>query len=300
MAEIKMNMNLMKLVEQFSSEDRCRQYLEDVRWPEGVQCPRCASESVSHISTRDQYDCNKCRYRFSVTSGTIFHDSHLPLAKWLIAVYLMIEAKKGISANQLKRTIDVSYKTAWYLCHRIRKAMTGAYPFPLKGIVQIDETYVGKGEGPGGRAPGPNKACVVGAIQQDGKIILKVIKNAGKKDLAKFIDESVSEDADAIYTDEWTPYIGVVREHGVPHKTVQHKTEYVTVDGVTTNSIENVWSLFKRAIMGTYHKLSPKHLQAYLEELEWRFNNRENPWLFRDTVQRLIVSGKIEYKELIA
>jgi len=298
MAEQKMNMNLMKLVAQFSTEERCRQYLEDVRWPEGAQCPRCAAESVSHISTRDQYDCNKCRYRFSVTSGTIFHDSHLPLAKWLIAIYLMIEAKKGISANQLKRTIDVSYKTAWYLCHRIRKAMTGAYPFPLKGIVQIDETYVGKSDGRG-RTAGPNKACVVGAIQQDGKIILKVVKNAGKKELANFIQESVSEEADAIYTDEWKPYMGA-GGLDVSHKTVQHAVEYVTIDGVTTNSIENVWSLFKRAIMGTYHKLSPKHLQAYLEELEWRFNNRENPWLFRDTVQRLMVSGNLEYKKLVA
>ena len=116
-----MEVNLINLIERYSDESKCRKYLEALKWQEGVKCPRCGSEKVSHIVKRDQYDCDECRYQFSVTAGSIFHDSHLPLWKWFLAVYLMTESKKGISANQLKRSLAVSYKTAWYLCHRIRK-----------------------------------------------------------------------------------------------------------------------------------------------------------------------------------
>ena len=111
-------------MDRFGTEETCREYLEKLRWPSGVACPRCGDMSVSEITTRDQFDCNGCRYRFSVTSGTIFDNTKLPLRKWFVAMYLMIESKKGISANQMKRTLGVSYKTAWHLCHRIREAMT--------------------------------------------------------------------------------------------------------------------------------------------------------------------------------
>lgn len=129
-------MNLPKLVERFGSEEKCRKYLEELRWPGGVQCPRCESKSVSRIVERNQYDCNGCRYQFSVTAGTVMHDSHLPLWKWFLAIYLMVESKKGISAKQLQRTLDVSYKTAWYLCHRIRDAMSDPDQETLRGIVE--------------------------------------------------------------------------------------------------------------------------------------------------------------------
>src|SRR2546421_3157680 len=140
-----MDMNLGELIEQFGSNDRCREYLEHLRWPEGVECPKCGSKSISRISTRKQFDCNSCRKRFSVTAGTIFHDSHLPLWKWFAAVYLICESKKGISALQLKRMLKIgSYETAWYLCHRIRSAMeNGEGAEMLSGTVEADETYVG-------------------------------------------------------------------------------------------------------------------------------------------------------------
>src|SRR6266480_749055 len=137
------DMDLPSLVEQFRSEEKCREYLEGLRWPDGVSCPRCASRKISRIAKRSQFDCDSCRYQFSVTAGTIFHDSHLPLWKWLLATYMIAEAKKGVSANQLKRTLAVSYKTSWYLCHRIRAAMKHAHALPLGGIVEVDETYVG-------------------------------------------------------------------------------------------------------------------------------------------------------------
>ncbi len=139
-----METNLINLIERYGNEDKCRKHLEALRWHEGIKCPRCGSEKVSHIKKRDQYDCDECRYQFSVTAGTIFHDSHLPLWKWFLAIYLMTESKKGISANQLSRSLKISYKTAWYLCHRIRKAMleTGVQP-QLTDTVEVDETYVG-------------------------------------------------------------------------------------------------------------------------------------------------------------
>src|SRR5712691_6724715 len=136
-------MNLVRLIDQFGSEDRCRDYLKQLRWPDGPECVKCGSRSLSWISTRRQFDCNSCRARFSVTAGTVFHDSHLPLWKWFLATYMMCESKKGISANQLKRTLGVSYKTAWYLCHRIRSAMAEAEPRKLRGTVEVDEAYVG-------------------------------------------------------------------------------------------------------------------------------------------------------------
>src|SRR6266446_5268961 len=117
---VKPAMTLTRLVDGFRSEEKCRAYLEELRWPDGVQCPRCQSLKISRIVKRNQFDCDSCRYQFSVTAGTIFSDSHLPLWKWLLATYMMVGAKKGVSANQLKRTLVVSYKTAWYLCHRVR------------------------------------------------------------------------------------------------------------------------------------------------------------------------------------
>src|SRR5579864_4249208 len=137
------HLDICQLIDQFGSEERCFAYLEKLRWPEGVTCPRCLSQKISRIETRDTFDCDNCRYQFSVRVDTIFHDSHLPLWKWFLAVYMMIQAKKGVSANQLKRTLGVSYKTAWYLCHRIRKAVEETNREMLKGTVECDETYIG-------------------------------------------------------------------------------------------------------------------------------------------------------------
>ena len=146
--------NLLTVIDEFGTDEKCRDLLERLRWPNGVACVRCGSREVTEIPTRNQYDCKSCEYQFSVTAGTIMHDSHLPLWKWFIAIYLMCESKKGISALQLKRTLGVAYKTAWYLCHRIRAAM-GNDPLDgpiLLGVVEVDETLIGgktRGKGRG-------------------------------------------------------------------------------------------------------------------------------------------------------
>lgn len=290
------SIDLVKLIERFGSEERCRGYLEELRWPDGPECPRCEEPTtVSKISARNQFECDKCRYQFSVTAGTLFHDSHLPLWKWFLAVYLMCESKKGISAKQLQRMLKVSYKTAWYLSHRVRDAMGDDEQPLLKGTVEVDETYVGgkrKGYGAGYRG---NKVVIAGAIERGGEIRLRLVPNSRRGNLKGFITSSVDDDA-SIYTDELASYEGIA---GKDHQTVQHKSEEWVRGNVHTNTVESAWSLLKRSVVGTYHHMSVKHLPAYLDEMEWRFNGRDNPYLFRDTLLVLLHGDALPYKLLI-
>lgn len=291
-------MNLPKLIEDFGSEDRCRDYLEELRWPDGVVCPRCGGKTISRIVKRHQFDCDSCRYQFSVRVGTLFHDSHLPLWKWFLAVYLIGESKKGISSKQLQRTLGVSYKTAWYLSHRIRSAMGEVEESPLVGTVEVDETLIGgerQGMGSGYRA---NKTVVIGAVQRAGQIRLRVVPNARAKTVQDFIHATVHDGAESIFTDELKSYKGV-GDADTRHETVSHKAdEYVRGD-VHTQTVESVWSLFKRSLIGSYHQLSVKHLPAYLDEMEFRFNNRDNPYLFRDTLLVLLHGETLPYRKLV-
>ena len=293
------DVNLVNLIERFGTDEKCRAYLTELRWPQGVQCARCQWKGVSKIAERDQYDCNVCRYQFSVTANSVFHDSHLPLWKWFLAIYLMIESKKGISAYQVHRTLKITYKTAWYLCHRIRFAMREVNADKLRGIVEIDETYIG-GAAEGHANAFKNKICVVGAVQRGGEIRLQVLKargSANRFSLKQFIAENTAPDIEAIYTDDYIAYRGI-GDADTRHETVNHtEKEWVRGD-VHTNTVESVWSLLKRGVVGTYHQLSVKHLDAYLDELEHRFNNRDNQFLFRDTLLKLVKAEKLPYAEL--
>ena len=289
----------MKLMEQYGSDEACREVLTKLRWQDGVQCPRCGSKSIRNSYTREQYDCGSCGYQFSSITGTIFQDTHLPLQKWFVAVYLMIESKKGISANQMKRTLNVSYKSAWYLCHRIRATMVTENGKKLNGIVEVDETWVGGKKTHVGHGYKGNKVVAVGAVQRDGDIVLSEIQHADSETLDKFIHEYTTPDIEAIYTDELPAY-KVLDKEGIKHESVNHSADEWVRGNIHTNSVENVWSLLKRSIMGSYHQVSKKHLDAYLDELEWRFNNRENPYLFRDTLLKLINSDNLPYDKLTA
>jgi len=301
-------LTLAELNEHFADEDDCREFLAELRWPDGIRCPKCDSASVSTLKKRNQYDCNKCRHRFSVRAGTIFNDSKLQLRTWFLAVYIMVQSKKGVSANQLMRMLGVTYKTAWYLCHRIRKAMENSDQEPLRGVVELDETYVGP---KGRRADGTafsHKAVVIAAVQRGGEMRARVIPNRRAKPVRKFIAENIHDDAEAIYTDEAPVYTGI-GDHNTRHETVRHKRQYdkdliarrewVRGD-VHTNTVEGVHSILKRSIIGTFHHLSVKHLPAYVDEIEWRHNNRNNEYLFRDTMLELIKADPLEYKKLIA
>lgn len=290
--------NLIELIDRYHGGNKCRDRLEELRWPDGVECPRCDSKRIHRRKNRYQYQCKSCHYDFSVTSGTIFHDSHLPLWKWFVAVYLIVESKKGISANQLKRTLGVSYKTAWYLSHRIRAALKEVDAQLLKGIIEVDETFVGGRMEGQGRGYKGNKTVVVGAFQRNGNICLKVVRGTDKETLHGFIRENVAGDTQAIYTGEWPAYRGIADED-TEHKTVKHREKEWARGEVHTNSLENVWSLLKRSIIGSYHQVSAKHLDAYLDELEFRFNNRENPHMFRDAMCKLLVANNLPYAKLI-
>lgn len=292
-------MTIAQLIEQFSNEDKCYEYLESVRWPDGIRCVRCESDEVSPIAKRRQYVCKECGYHFSVRVGTIFHDSHLPLWKWFLATYMITHAKKGMAALHLQKVLGVSYKTAWYLSHRIRAAMKQDPCEKLSGVVEVDETWIGgKVSGKGHRYTG-NKTLVIGAIQRNGKVRLGVVKNQSKRALHGFIAENVDGKAEAIYTDQLRSYHGVA-DSDTRHETVLHNEgEYVRGD-VHINGIEGMWALLKRSVTGTYHHLSPKHLPSYIEERAFVFNNRENPHIFRDTVMGLVQSEHLSFDKLVA
>lgn len=299
------DMNLVKLIERYADEDKARAYLEGLRWPNGVTCPRCQGEKVARVKARGQFDCSSCGHQFSVTSGTVLHDTHLPLWKWFLATYLMCEARKGVSANQLKRTLGVAYKTAWYLCHRIRSAMTQEGTAPLSGVVEADETYVGgKARGQATKREAArnrlkNKTVVLGAIERGGNLRMRVAPNARKHHVQGFLRDVVAPDAEAVYTDSLRSYHGI-GDADTRHESVNHSAEEWVRGDVHTNGIESAWSLFDRAVIGSYHKLSTKHLPLYLDEFAFRFNNRENPHLFRDTLVRLLSAEALPYAALVA
>jgi transposase-like protein len=294
--------DLCELVDRFGNDQSCRNYLEKLRWRDGVQCPKCQGLRVSSILKRDQYDCDSCRYQFSVTAGTVFHDTHLPLTKWFLATYLLCQSRKGMSANQLARMLKINYRTAWYLFHRIRHAVEQATDPKLKGTVEVDETYVGgKKIGYGVYAGKRAKEVVIGIRQRGGALRFFHAEDAKSGTLAKYISENVSGNVDVIMTDEFSTYPSALKRAGFPaskHRTIEHKSHRYVNGDIHTNTVESAFSLLKRGIVGTWHRVSAKHLPAYLDEMTWRFNNRKNPFLFRDTMLRLLASDNLEYKEL--
>jgi len=297
---------LVDVINLFDTDDRCRELLVRLRWPSGVECPRCKMPAVELETKKQLFYCKECDYQFSVTVGTIFNDSHLPLQKWFLATLLLCESRKGHSANQMKRELGVSYKTAWYLCHRIRAAMKESERPLLDGTIEMDETYVGgrkrgtmKLHGPG---PHADKEIVIGIRQRGGETRFFHAKDVKSGTLAQYIRENVSQDADILITDELTSYPGAVKLSGLPiqHKRVNHKSR-VYVDGdIHTNTVESAFSLLKRGIMGTWHKISAKHLPAYLEEMSFRFNRRKSHTLFIDTLRHMVTADPLTFEKLTA
>jgi hypothetical protein len=307
--------SLAEIFIKFSTDEQCLEYIENMRWPDGVvRCPQCGNDKISKVERKATsknrrkwfYLCleKTCHNQFSPTSGTLFADSHLPLITWFHAIGLMLNAKKGISAKQLQRDLGIGgYKTAWYLNHRIREAMGNGDIPKLGGIVEIDETYVGgksRGYGKSWRGERHAKQVVMGAIQRGGELRLQHVTGATIGTFRTFITTHVSEDAERVMTDQHPAYPAALGKLVDRHETVNHiKAEYVRGD-VTTNSIESVFSLFKRGVIGQYHKLSAKHLQRYLTEFEYRFNRRKDADVFIETVRRLCGFKPLRFAELTA
>lgn len=296
-------MALLEMLQRYSTDEKCREILTKLRWPEGVTCPRCKERQVCYLESRKQFECSSCGYQFSVTTGTIFNDTHLPLEKWFAATYLLCEAKKGMSACQIQRTLGISYKTAWYLCHRIRAAMVESSRPLLDGKVEVDETYVGgRGHGAGIRGRGTKKEPVIGIRQRGGDLRFFHAKDITGGTLEQFIRENISEDLDVIFTDDYNLYRGVTKRMGIKakHKTIRHSFG-IYADGDThTNTVESAFSLLKRGIVGTWHKVSAKHLQAYCEEMCFRFNRRKRPDLFVDTLRHMVTAPVLTFEKLTA
>lgn len=296
-------MTLADLMSDFASDEKCRALLEKLRWPNTVICPRCQSKDIVRLDEK-RFQC-VCRYQFSVTAGTICNDSHLPLQTWFLAVLLLVEARKGMSANQLKRTIGVSYKTAWFLCHRIRAAMGTSERPKLTGKVEMDETYVGGVERGGKRGRGAKKEIVLGIRQRGGELRLFRASDVRSGTLAQYVKENISEDVEVIITDDSSSYPRAIE--GSPlfgdfrgkHRTINHSTGVYVEGDIHTNTVENAFSLLKRGIIGTWHKLSVKHLPAYLAEIEFRFNRRKRSDLFVDTLRHMVTCDPLTFENLI-
>ncbi|MGD0628207.1 MAG: IS1595 family transposase [Terracidiphilus sp.] len=302
-------MTLLEINSSFSTPEKCRELLERLRWPEGVMCPRCKDSRVSRMKDYARFECVGCQYQFTVMSGTIFHDSHLPLPVWFLAVLLICEAKKGMSASQLKRTIwglnKGSYKTAWYLCHRIRAAMATAEKTMLHGTVEMDETFIGGIQRGHQDKPGhgqSKKQIVVGLRQRGGDVRFFHADDIKTGTLAQYIKDNVSEDVDVIMTDEFNAYPSAMKTTGLTarHKTIKHKAK-IYVDGeIHTNTVESAFSLLKRGIIGTWHRISAKHLEAYLEEMQFRFNRRGRSDIFVDTLRHMVTADPLTFENLTA
>lgn len=291
---------LADLLEKYNGEDKCRAYLEELRWPNGPTCPKCGGKDVMRVGGRESVlRCKPCDHQFTVTVGTIFHDSHLPLAKWFVAVCLLCEAKKGMSALQLKRLLGTGYKTAWYLTHRIRQAMMNANGADekLTGTVEIDETWVGGKNHEGGDWR-DGKTCVVGITERGGKLRLMVVEDLTSTSIRKAVKKWVSKDLQLIVSDSFSSYVPAIGPIYRRKYTRVNNSQPYLEGQQNTNCIENRFSLLKRGIVGSWHKVSVKHLQRYLEEISFRFSQRKNPALFSQTLLSLLTTNPLTFDQL--
>ena len=285
--------NIVSIYKRFPTENDCLAHIERVRWNGRPVCPYCTSDRVTHAKADWRLHCNACNTSFSATVNTIFHHTHLDLQKWFLAIALMLNAKKGISARQLARDIEVNKNTAWYLNMRIRRAMAdGAERALLTGICEMDETYIGGKPRKGGprltRGRGTKKHAVVGIMERGGEVRAQVAKRenglTGKR-MATMIRQNINVAKATVYTDEFSAYIRL--NTFVRHESVNHKEWYV--DGQChTNGIESFWALIKRGIVGQYHRVSFGHLPQYINEFTYRFNNRKRADVFDRTLCRAV------------
>ena len=266
----------------FHDEDAATAHIEASRWNGEPSCPHCGSLAVRKMGGKTQagmFLCNDCRDKFTVRTGTVMERSHVPLHKWLLAMHLLSASKKGMSAKQIERMLGVTYRTAWFLCHRIREAMDGAAPTgPLggpDGVVEADETYVGgKAKNRATRKPAPKKA-VVALVERDGRARSFHVANVNAKTLRPLLVTNIDRSS-ALMTDESPVYTGIGREFAYHGKVNHSASQYVTTGGWKhSNTAENFFSIFKRGVIGTYHHMSEAHLGRYCAEFDLRYNTRE-------------------------
>lgn len=277
-------LNLIKLAQEYADEDKARGLLESLRWPDGPVCPHCKCDDVYKLTPKASskaparkglYSCAACREQFSVTVGTVFERSHIPISKWLMAMFIICSSKKSISANQLHRMLGITYKTAWFMAHRIRFAMADDVDRPLSGTVEVDETFVGgKGER---KTTSRRKTPLVAMIERGGSVKTRVVANVTQKNLGAALNECVSKDA-TVNTDEHGAYRNPLKAWKAHHRVVHSRKQYTKKlpDGSTAgvNYCESFFSLLKRGVIGAWHHVSREHLAKYASEFAFRWNTR--------------------------
>jgi hypothetical protein len=281
----------------FPDEEHCIAYLIARRWPDGVHCPRCGNPKVYALASGHHWQCTICApggstgYRFSHIAGTIFENTNKPLRDWFKVTHLMLTSKKGMSARQLWRYMGFgSLKTAWYMAHRIRTALVEKDMDKLGGIVEVDETWIGGKDrnkhkdkrGTGGKHAPSTKTPIIGAVRRKGSVVTRVLQSVTKDAAEGFVHEVVSNKVSLLATDESRVYAGLT---DYPHKEVWHAAGRYVVGAVHTNTIEGFWSIFKRSIVGSYHKVSAKYLPLYIAECQFKYNNRFNDDIFGTAIK---------------
>lgn len=303
---------LPELFAAFPTEQVAIDHFTAIRWAKGKFCPLCGNADEKRIGTltgTNMHKCYACRKRFSIRVGTIFQDTKLPLRTWFAAIWMITAHPKGIASTTLATDLGITQKSAWHVLHRLRHAQrTTSFNAPLDGVVEVDETFVGgkfqnksksvrrKGSGRGGMGSG--KTPVVGAVSRNGDVIARVVANVDGETLKGFVRDTVSKDVRLLVTDNWVGYKGLRAEYR--HKIVNHSIGQYVKGDAHTNTIESVWSLLKRQIIGVHHWVSPKHLHRYVGEMSFRFNRRE--MAKGDRVNDLLAQaeGPLPYKVLIA
>ena len=305
----KSTISTFKLFQLFPDEESARQYLEDRLWPDGVKCPTCAKPERITIRKGGFYRCNACQLDFTVRTGTIFGRSHIPLHKWVYAMYLLVTARKGISSMQLAKEIGVTQKSAWFMLQRLREACSAPDNIDkLRGVIEIDEAFFGGKEGNkheskklhAGRGS-VGKTAVLGMRERGGRTRAKVVEIRSVQGIQGEIFDQV-EVGSQLYTDDHMVFDGM---DGLfyKHETVTHAAGEYARGPVSTNSIESVWAVLKRGVHGVYHHVSPKHLGRYVDEFAFRLNEGN---VARHTLQRLdsfitaVVGKRITFKQVTA
>jgi len=293
-------LNLINFHQQFPDEQACLDYLESIRWGKDRACPHCGSLKNYKFKSGKLFKCGDCKKQFTAKVGTIFTDTHIPLKKWFMAIYLLTSRKKGTSSVQMSKDLKITQKSAWFMLQRIRYAMSyGTFDKPLEGVIEVDETYVG------GKSDlehkFSNKVAVIGMVEKQkdtGRIVTKVTRHADATVAMPFIRANAKQNSE-IQTDESRIYSRLKREY--PHKFVTHKNfEYVRED-VSTNTIEGAWNHLKLGLKAIYMGVSPKHLERYCDEFGFRYNTRglKDGERFEQWFNR--INGKhLPYKDLVS